>query len=400
MKLKPSKPFFVGLAAGLVLAVAVGGLRARLPVEEQQPDHPPPRPAMTVTTATPRHVELPLRFAANGNIAAWQEASIGTEAGGLRLAEVRVNVGDAVRAGEVLAVFDDATVRADLAQARAALAEAEAAAAEAVANAERARAVQAEASGALSAQLVAQYLTAEQTTRARIEAARATLAVRELRLAQTRVLAPDSGVISARDATVGAVPGAGVELFRMIRQGRLEWRAEVTAVELERIRVGEQVALSAADGTRIEGRVRMVAPTVNPQTRAALVYVDLPLDGTTVLKAGMFVRGEFDLGSAGALILPQQAVVVREAFSYVFRLGDDGRVAQIKVRTGRRSGGQVEIVDGVSADTRGVVDGAGFLNDGDLVHVVDPSAMPAPDGAAAGDPAHAATAPAAREAVR
>lgn len=355
-------------AAVVALSLSLAGL---LPAAAQ--DEPPaPRAALTVSVASPERAQWPLRLAANGDIAAWQEASVGAAIGELRLIEVRVNVGDVVRAGEVLAVFDDDMPRAELEQARAALLEAEAAAAEATANAERARALR--ESGAMSEQQVIQLLTAERTSAARIASARATLAARELRLRHTRVLAPDHGVISARSATVGAVVANGTELFRMIRQGRLEWRARLTEAELGRVRAGQRVRLSLADGSSGEGKVRMVAPTVDAQTRFGLVYVDLPADKAGGARAGMFARGEFELGEAAALTLPQAAVVVREAFSYVFRVGDDGRVTQVKVHTGRREGGAIEIVDGLAADARVVVAGAGFLNDGDVVRVADAQA--------------------------
>jgi RND family efflux transporter MFP subunit len=254
--------------------------------------------------------------------------------------------------------------------------EAEANAADAAANADRARGLQ--SSGALSAQQIAQYLTAEQTARARVEAARATLAAQQLRLNFTRVLAPDSGIISSRTATVGAVVGAGTELFRMIRQGRLEWRAEVTSTELARISAGTTAMVTTASGAQIKGRVRMIGPTVDPQTRNALVYVDLPASPQAgAAKAGMFARGEFELGSSDALTVPQQAVVVRDAFSYVFRLGENSRVLQVKVETGRRTGDRVEILKGIDANATVVVNGAGFLNDGDVVRLAD-AAVPAP----------------------
>ena len=190
-----------------------------------------PKPALTVTTARPQTASLPIKLAANGNVAAWQEAIIGSESNGLRLTDVRVNVGDVVHAGQVLAVFSADTVNADVAQAKAALLEAEANAAEAAANA-RARPHAAKLGRAVSAQQISQYMTAEQTANARIASAKAALASQQLRLKYTQVVAPDSGIISARTATVGSVVGAGTELFRMIRQGRLEWRAEVTATEL------------------------------------------------------------------------------------------------------------------------------------------------------------------------
>jgi HlyD family secretion protein len=322
-----------------------------------------------VTVAQPQPSRLPIKLAANGNITAWQEAIIGSESNGLRLTQVLVNVGDVVKAGQVLATFSGDSVQADVAQARASLMEAQASAADAAANAERARTLQ--NSGALSVQQINQYLTAEQTAKARAEAAQAMLGAQQLRGRQTRVLAPDSGVISARTATVGAVVGAGTELFRLIRKGRLEWRAEVTSAELGRITAGTRATVRPASGGELQGRVRMIAPTVDPQTRSALVYVDLPASAgkDSPAKAGMFARGEFDLGSSGALTVPQRALVVRDGFNHVFRLNPDNRVSQIKVQTGRLAGERVEVLSGLAVDTRFVVDGAGFLNDGDLVRV-------------------------------
>ena len=329
-----------------------------------------PKPALTVTTARPSTASLPIRLAATGNVVAWQEAVIGSESGGLRLTDVRVNVGDVVKKGQVLAVFSADTVNADVAQARAALMEAQASAADAAANAERARSLQ--GSGALSAQQINQYITAEQTANARIAAARASLAAQQLRLKYTQVTAPDSGVISARTATVGSVVGVGTELFRMIRQGRLEWRAEVTATELARIKPGIKARVVAANGSELTGRVRMIAPTIDAQTRSALVYVDLPpvMGAAAPFKSGMFASGQFELGASQAMTVPQQAVAVRDGFSYVFILKPDNRVSQLKIKTGRRLDERVEVTEGLAPGARIVVSGAGFLNDGDLVRNV------------------------------
>lgn len=331
-------------------------------------------PAMTVTTEKPVSVSLSQKLVANGNIAAWQEASIGSEANGLRLVDVLVNVGDKVRAGQLLARFSADTVQADLAQSRAALMEAQATAEDASVNAERARTLA--VSGALSTQQINQFQTAEQTAKARVEAARAQLDAQQLRLKFTQLLAPDDGIISARNATVGAVVANGTELFRMIRKGRLEWRAEVTATELGKLQQGTNVTVTAANGTELSGRVRMIAPTVDPQSRAALVYVDLAAAAAShaPARAGMFAKGEFDLGKTAALTVSQQAVVVRDGFSYVFRINPDSRVSQLKVATGRRVQDRVEVVDGIGPETTLVVAGAGFLNDGDLVRVAPQAA--------------------------
>ncbi len=356
----------VSIAA--ILASTVGVLVSSNAADDKKAAAP--RPALTVTTAKPEQSRLPLSFAANGNVAAWQEAVIGSESNGLRLQEVKVNVGDVVKKGEVLAVFDSAPVEADVAQAKAAVQEAEANASAARADAKRARALQ--SSGALSEQQITQYMTAERTAAARVASAKATLAQQQLRLKYTKIVAPDAGVISARNATVGAVAGVGAEMFRMIRQGRLEWRAEVTAAELPRIKPGQKAVVQAAGGTQVQGRVRTVAPTVDAQSRVALVYVDLPpaLSANAPLKAGMFASGQFALGESAALTVPQQAVAVRDGFAYVFRLNADGRVSQLKVTTGRRLGDRVEVTDGLPADALVVTSGAGFLNDGDLVRNV------------------------------
>lgn len=365
--MKPSRLSLVVLfCCGLVSATAA---LAQQPAATPAPLAGAAKAALTVTTERPSQSSLPLRLAANGNIVAWQEASVGSEVSGLRLAEVRANVGDVVQRGQVLAVFAPESVLADVAQAEAGVAEAQAQALDAAANAERARAF--EASGMMSKQQISLLLTGEQTAKARLESARAMLAVQKIRLKNTQVLAPDSGVISVRNATVGAVVGAGAELFRLIRQSRLEWRAEVIATELARVKPGSAVTLSAASGARLSGKVRMVAPTVDAQTRNALVYVDLTVPPALAgqVKAGMFARGEFELGASAALTVPQQAVVARDGFNYVFKLGANNRVSQQRVEVGRRIGEQVEITQGLAADATVAVVGAGFLNDGDTVRV-------------------------------
>jgi RND family efflux transporter MFP subunit len=372
------KPLSVALLVASLTVVAGLGLFA---TRSQAADEAKPvaaaKAALTVSLVQAKSTQLPIKLAANGSVAAWQEASVGAESNGLRVAELKVGVGDSVQRGQVLATFATESIQADVALARAALAESQANAAEALANADRARAVQ--GSGAVSAQQVNQYLTQEQTAKARVDSAKAQLDAQMLRLKQTQVLAPDSGTISARSVTVGAVVGAGTELFKLIRQGRLEWRAEVTSSELSRISSGTNVLVTAPAGAKRKGKVRIVAPTVDAATRNGLVYVDLlgPADGGNVaagaFKPGMYARGEFEMGNSGALTVPQTAVVVRDGFSYVYRVGDDKRVSQLKVQTGRVMGEQIEIQSGVKPEDKLVASGGSFLSDGDLVKVVEPA---------------------------
>jgi HlyD family secretion protein len=335
--------------------------------------------ALTVTTVRPQPTDLAIKLSANGNIAAWQETIVGAEVNGLRLTDVRVNVGDIVKRGQVLASFAPETINAELAQQRASVAEAEASLAEANANAARAKTL--EASGALSAQQINQYTTAAKTAEARLTAARAVATSAQIRLKNTRVLAPDDGVISARAATVGSIVQAGQEMFRLIRNNRLEWRAELTSTELDKITIGQNVNVVTPAGTPVPGRVRMVAPTVDPQTRQALVYVDLineKKDLNFPAKAGMYAKGEFALGSSNALTVPSQAVVVRDGFNYVFEVKPDNRVAQRRVNVGRRTVDRTEVINGLTAQTSIVASGAGFLNDGDLVSINSAAAPTVP----------------------
>lgn len=360
--------------AGICL-VSIGLGIALASSREPTPAAPPAaNPALSVSLISPQIREIPLDLTANGSIAAWQEAVIGAEVGDLRLNAVNVQIGEAVKKGQVLATFADESVLTDVAESRAMLAEAEANLAEAKVNA--ARATKISPVGALSAQQVDQYLTVEKTARAKVQVAKAQLDAQLLRLKYTKVTAGDDGIISSRTATLGAVTARGQELFRLIRQNRLEWRAEVTAAEMTQLRPGVAVTVEVPNVGSIEGTVRFLAPTLDEQSRNGLVYVDLPHAVQSGLRAGMFARGEFHLGSSSGLTVPQDALSLRDGFSYVFRLaeqsGDRGRVNQVKVQLGRRSGGTLEVLSGLSPEDRLVAGGASFLADGDSVRVVAP----------------------------
>lgn len=367
-----SRKTVLGLAAlaglGGVWAVqaAKAGQSEAAPVSVSVSASASGKAALTVTVVPARAEPWPLTVQANGSIAAWQEAVIGAEAQGLRLVELRAQVGDRVAKGALLARLQSDTLTADLGVSRANLVEAQATLAEARANAERARQLQ--PSGAVSAQQVQQYLTGEATAQARVASAQARVAADEVRLAQTRILAPDAGVVSARSATLGSVVQPGTELFRLIRQSRLEWRAELPAGELARIRPGMAAELLIPGGQTLRGKVRLVAPTVDTSSRNGLVYVDLLQSGDA--KPGMFARGQFAFGSAPAVSLPQTAVVMRDGFNYLLQVQPDQRLRQLKVEVGRRQGDRIEIKTTLPTGANFVAQGGGFLADGDRVRVV------------------------------
>ncbi|MDG0854042.1 efflux RND transporter periplasmic adaptor subunit [Roseateles puraquae] len=348
----------LALAAACVLALS-GPATAQAPAASAGP-----KPALTVKQVLAQSSTWPQTLSATGSIAAWQEVIIGAEIGGQRLAELKVDVGDRVKKGQLLARLSPGTLETDLAASKAALLEAEASAREARQTAERVKTLQ--GSDALSPQAIDQALAADAAAQARVAAARARVQADQLRLAYTQITAPDDGVVNARLATPGALVQPGQELFRLQRQGRLEWRAEVPGPELARLKAGQLVRLAPSGAPAVEGRVRRVSPQIDTQTRNGLVYVDLKAG--EALRAGLFARGDFVLGESPALTLPQTAVLLRDGFSYVFRI-DGSKVRQTKVQVGRREADRVEIRSGLSAGAAVVESGVGFLADGDTVQV-------------------------------
>jgi HlyD family secretion protein len=323
------------------------------------------RAALTITTASAKQGTVNSNVIYNGNVAAWQEASVAAEVGGLRVSQVFANIGDSVTKGQLLVRLNDASVQSELAAQRAAVADAQAQLADARANADRAR--QLDKTGAISASQIEQYFTAEKTAKARLDAAAARAQSDQLRLNNARIVAPDSGVVSVKTATVGSVLQPGQELFRIIKNGRLEFRADVPSSELGRIKLKQVVAVEAGDNLKTTGTVRAIAPTVDPQTRNAIVYIDLA--SGSAIKAGMFAKGQFDLGQSNAVLVPNSAIIRRDGLEYIFLLENNDKVKQVKVQTGSRLDDQIE-VRGVTVGAKVATTGVGFLADGDTVKVV------------------------------
>lgn len=353
---------FMALAC-LVIAAVVLRSTARSVAQPAASTAAPP--ALTVNRTFASTELWPQTVHAVGTVAAWQEVVIGAEIGGQRLSRLLVDVGDEVTQGQLLAQLSPGTLEAELNANRAALQEAEVSAAETQRAADRVQTLQ--GTEVLSAEAIDQALTARDAAQARLSAARARVQADLLRLAYTQVRAPDDGVISVRSAVEGALIQAGEEIMRLQRQGRLEWRAELPASELTQVVAGQTVLIRAGTAQVSEGRVRRVSPQVDPQSRIGLVYVDLP--ASAPLRAGVFARGEFLLGERAVLTLPETAVLLRDGFSYVFRI-EDGIVRQQKVSLGIRRGGRVEIRDGLTSDIAVVESGVGFLADGVTVRVV------------------------------
>ncbi len=383
---KPTKKLYVGLLTAAILLglwwltkMTSPGMQETAKKDETQMPKQSVKPALTVTTVKPQRTMLNKTIAANGTVAAWQEAIIGAEVSSLALKEVLVNVGDNVKRGQVLARFNDSTILADLAQAQASMGDAKAAALEAEGNASRARTIA--DSGALSKQQVEQLLTLEASTKARLQAAQAAVTVQQVRLKQTVLSAPDDGVISARAATIGQVASPGMELFRMVRQGRIEWRGEFNSSDISQVQPGMEVALTLPDNSEIRGKVRTLAPVADSATRNTIVYVDIAKGSA---KPGMFAKGKLLLTESEAITLPATAIVMRDGFSYVMQVDATQHIKQAKIQLGTRQDELVEVLNLPDENGDYVQSGGAFLSDGDLVNVVKgaPGAnMDAPSGA-------------------
>jgi RND family efflux transporter MFP subunit len=310
--------------------------------------------ALTVSAIRVTETEWPEIIKATGPILAWQEAVIGTEVSGQRLIDVMADVGDIVKKNQILARFNSDTLMAEYAELKANWIAAES---------NQKRALTLKSSGAISDQSIEDYVNQAAVAKAQMD-------VKGLQLKYADVVAPDDGVICARNATLGAVGSAGDELFRLIRQNRLEWRGELTAEQAARIVQGQPVALTLPNGNKAVGSIRKIAPSFNPETRMTTIFVDIKSDSNA--QAGMYAEGEIMIGQQTAMNVPSKSVVIRDGRNYVFNIGNHASgaiVRQREVQVGQIRGSEAQILSGISKGDRMVVMGAGFLNDGDIVRV-------------------------------
>ncbi|MFC3171677.1 efflux RND transporter periplasmic adaptor subunit [Acinetobacter vivianii] len=315
--------------------------------------------ALTVTSTVPQQVTWPLTLNAEGVISAWQEASISARISGYQLVDVLVNVGDSVKKGQVLARFDRTLLLAEQA-------ELQAKADQAKENQQRMLSLR--DSHAISKQEVSDAITQSKVANALLEK-------NQLQLRYTNVVAPDDGIISVRAATLGSTVPIGQELFKMIRQNRLEWRGELTAAQRSQVKIGQAIILQLSNGTTAMAVVRQISPSFDNESRLAIIYADIQPNNQ--MHAGMYVTGSIKLGNSLALTVPAKSVIIRDGYDYVLVLSEDNisKVSLRKVTVGRRQGQAVEIIDGLNGNEHIVVDGAGFLSDGDVVRVAQRSGV-------------------------
>ena len=325
-------------------------------------------PSLAVALSKVSQAPIERAVLASGPIAAWEEMQLGVELSGQRVTALHVDVGQQVAKGQLLLELDHRTLDSELRQAQAAHDEAAAGVKLAQVNLKRgqglaeAQLISASAMDELRAALV-QAQAREATSRAQLDGA-------QLRRSFADLRAPDAGLISKRLVQPGQVVGAGAELLRLIRQGRLEWRPDLPEGDLVRVEAGAEVRVLGPQG-EVLGRVRAVSPGVDSSSRTGTVYVDLPEPGA--LKVGSYVQGRILTQRSAGLSVPAAAVVMRDGYAYVFTVDAGGIAHRKRVRAGASQGDRVEIVEGLAAGDAVVSEGAGFLGEGDRVKIVPAS---------------------------
>jgi len=350
-------------------------------------------PAIVVTAAEMRPIVD--RVIATGTVQAVEEVYVTPLVEGLSIRTLEADVGDMVEAGGTLATLnDDALVlqksqtEASLAKAEAALAQIKAQLAEAKANAAEAvsardRAQKLVKSGSQSQAAVDQAVAAADAALARVHSAEQAIAVSEadikvaqsqiddidLKLARTAVKSPVAGIVSARTAKIGAIAsGSGSPLFTVIRDGEIELKADVAEDGILKLEPGQKATVTLAGGAaRLSGKVRLVEPTLDPQSRLGHVYIRFDEPGKA--RAGMFASAEIVAAEKEGLTLPLSAVTATDGKT-VARKVENGIVTLVPVETGIQDGQAIEIVKGLSAGDEVVAKAGAYVRDGDRVNPV------------------------------
>ncbi len=349
-------------------------------------------PAVTVAKATRQHfVETVM---VTGTLIPRDEILVAPEVDGLRVLDLRVDVGDQVTEGQILATLVATSLEAQVAQNDAALARADASIARAQSAITETEARVKEANAALERAkplLKNRYLSestydqreaAAKTAQAQVLSARDNLKAaqaekkqviaqrKELdwRLSRTEVKAPEDGVVSRRAARVGGLAlAAGEPMFRIIARGEVELDAEVPEAPLAKVRLGQEADIQVAGVGKVTGSVRLISPEIAEQTRLGKVRIFLGSDPR--LRIGAFGRGQIKTNKSDGLAVPASAVLYSEAEATV-QIVQNGKVVAKSVTTGLLAKGMVEIRSGLQTGDLVIARAGTFLRDGDAVRPI------------------------------
>ena len=347
---------YFSTAAILVIAVGLGACSK--PKSAGGGDQP-----LTATITTVESRSLDGGLSASGMLVSREEAAVTTQLSGYRVAEVLVDLGSTVTAGQPMVRLDDTLLKSQIAQGEAAVATQEANAERADAEARRVAGL--DNQGVLSQEQIDERRLAARTAKAQLASARAQLADLQVRQGLMTVRAPVSGRVLDRTVRPGDIAAPSMVMFRMARNGEVELNAEVPETLLANIHPGDKAQVSLADGAVVTGVVRVVSPQVEVQSRLGHARLTLPIQ--TNIRPGGFAHARFSSRGKPVLVLPEKAVNFDADGASVMVLGADQRVHRQKIKTGERSEGLVELLQGPPAGARVVLGGAAFLLDGDHV---------------------------------
>lgn len=295
-------------------------------------------------------------FKASGQLIPREEAAVGSELSGYRVAQVFVEEGAWVKAGQPLAQLDNTLLRAQIAQQAAVAAQAEA---------EAKRVAGLDGQGILSQEQI-------ESRRYAAKAQAAALAELQTRDRRMTITAPVSGRVLERTVRPGDVAGGTTPWFRIARDGLVELNAEVSEADLSNVRVGQPVRVTIPGGASVSGGVRIVSPLIDTTTRLGRVRVRLPLRED--LRAGGMASAEFGASGAQVAAVPEAALRLDAEGASLMAVDDQNRARQIPVKTGLRAGGWVQLIDGPAVGTRVLLGGSAFTLDGDKVKPIEKAA--------------------------
>ena len=281
----------------------------------------------------------------SGTLTARVQATVRAQLAGSVL-ETYAEPGESVRRGQTLARLDTAALRDSLAGAQAAVANARNSLALARREEERQRVLA--AAGAVADRNVETAGQQVVAARASLAQARALLAAAQEQLANGRVTAPFSGVVSDKPVSAGDVVQPGTALYSLVDPSSLELEAAVSAERLAALRVGAPVVfhVNGYPGRTFRGRIRRLNPIADPATRQVRVYAEVPNEGDLV--SGLFAEGRVESQSAVGLTVPESAIDRRMAKPAVLRVRE-GQVERVPVQLGLidEEAERVEIRQGV-----------------------------------------------------
>ncbi|HET7316131.1 MAG TPA: efflux RND transporter periplasmic adaptor subunit [Sphingomicrobium sp.] len=321
-----------------------------------------------ITVVVPGRQQVAREISATGTIAARRDMPVGIAGQGGRVTSVRVDAGQWVDAGQVLATVDRSVQAEVAAQQAAQIAAAKADAELAQNNYERA--LQLVDRGFVSKADLEAKRAARDAANAQVRVAQAQLAQTRAQIGQLNVVAPTSGLILDRSVEVGQIvsPGSGA-LFRIAQGGQMEVQAKLAEAALAQVHVGTPATvIPVGSNVRISGTVWQVEPIIDPVNRQGVAHVAVPYQ--RVLRPGGFAEVSLMSGTANVPLLPQSAVLSDDKGNYVYVVGSDDRVQRRGVKVGEVDDNGVTIVEGLTGQERVVASAGAFLNSGDKVRPV------------------------------